>query len=111
MKEFNWETAEYPCLGATDNGVVVCFSKKGYGHRIEHSNTSLNFCVDWCMDIFKPYTPPKPKTKLWYWEGNNSDGYWGIHGGRKTEEDIQKVFQNNYRKLEALGFIEVDGDE
>jgi len=26
MKKFNWEDAEYPCFGISDNRKIVCFS-------------------------------------------------------------------------------------
>ena len=111
-KEFNWETAEYPCFGEASDGAVVCFSSPSIGHTVVHTQWTYNRLHDsmWFMDDFKPYTPPKPKTKLWYFEYLNSDNEWFQSNRRMTEEQAKDYFNSdkNYKKLEALGFIEVE---
>jgi len=107
-KEFNWETAEYPCFGVADEvDEVVCFSEYGVGH-VGRKNCYVS--TTWNMALFKPYTQPKPKTKLWYWEYLDIDNEWYLSSVRKTEEEAKERFNNDksYRKLEALGFIEVE---
>jgi len=104
MSNFNWEEAEYPCFGIADNGKIVCFSSYEVGQNIE----TLNCDDDWYMQAFKPYTPPKPKTKLWYWEVSNNKGDWFLNTSRYSEEDAKEIFEYGYRKLEALGYIEED---
>ena len=102
--EFNWETCEYPCFGIAD-GEVVCFSSIEIGHYIDGSSNSV---TGWIMSNFKPYTPPKPKTKLWYWEFKYADGcnqWWTIFDERLTEEQAQEKSALDHRKIEALGYI------
>ena len=110
MKEFNWETAEYPCLGkniSTHDEKVICFSKYGVGHNVDEL---FDVSHNWDMANFKPYTPPKPKTKLWYFEYLNSDNEWFQSNRRMTEEQAKDYFHSdkNYKKLEGLDFIEVE---
>jgi len=104
-EEFDWKEAEYPCLGIND-GEIVCFSNYGIGHKITnvYDNSSC-----WDMSQFKPYIPPKEKTKLWYWEFNKQDMY-ELYYTRISEEDAEKQFGKfkYFNKLEALGFIEED---
>ena len=103
MNEFDWETVEYSCLGELQNygGIVVCFSSYRVGHNIDDVDDCSN---SWDMERFKPYTPPKPKTKLWYWEVLNGSE-WEFYVYRATEEYISSIF-SEYRKLERLDFIE-----
>lgn len=103
MNEFNWETAEYPCLGKSNNE-IVCFSGFEVGHDINDIDNNSD-C--WTMSMFKPYTPPRPKTKLWYWEYfyNNQ---WTFNTTRLTEEVAKRRVYTGCRKVEALGFIEVE---
>lgn len=107
MNEFNWDTAEYPCLGQNihDNR-VICFSSYGVGHYIDDADDCSNY---WDMKRFQPYTPPKPKTKLWYWEYLNNDKDWILSTIRLTEEQAKEHFYSDkdYRKL-TLDFIEVE---
>jgi len=109
-KIFNWETAEYPCFGVAADE-VVWFSEYGVGHVTQQYFALRKkgyFSTTWNMAFFKPYTPPKPKTKLWYWEIMDVDGDWTMYIHRMSEAEIQKVLGNGYKKLEALGFIEVE---
>ena len=106
MKEFNWKTAEYPCLGISKDGQIVCFSSHGTGHAVD----DIPECsTSWIMSRFKPYTPPKEKTKLWYWEYEDRSNNWLISVKRMTEEQAKDYFYSdkNYLKIEALGCIEV----
>ena len=66
MNEFNWETADYPCFGIGKSGVVVCFSSYEHGHVVEDttSHHKGEYVDCWDINCFKPYTPPKPKTKI-----------------------------------------------
>lgn len=109
-KEFNWETAEYPCLGVDVSGLIICFSSFGVGHTVTNvSNDYYDYSDKWVMGRFKPYTPPKPKTKLWYWELLDPSGGWFMCEWRMSEHDVQvKFIGHQIRKLEALGFIEVE---
>ena len=59
MNDFDWETAEYPCLGTSEeSSEMVCFSSYGRGHDVDNSENNSNF---WVMDRFKPHIKPKPK--------------------------------------------------
>lgn len=50
----------------------------------------------------------QPKQKLWYWEVKDNLGCWELVTVRCSEENLSNQFKGNqYRKLEALGFIEV----
>lgn len=106
---FTWETAEYPCLGehVRNKHQIVCFSSYGVGHNIKDAKDCSN---SWhMMEQFKPYTPPKPKKKLWYWEILHQSGDWFMCEWRMTENDVAKKFiGHKIVKLEALGFIEED---
>ena len=104
MKEFNWEEVEYPCFGINlDKTEIICFSSLKIGHRIADGYYSDS----WNMDNFKPYTPSKFKTKLWYWEFKLSNGTWKHSYFRYSDAYAKEHFEE-YRKLEALGYIEED---
>ena len=60
------------------------------------------------VQLFEPYTPQKPKTKLWYWELKDEDSEWYIYNVRKSEKDIKEIGSLGYRKLEAFGYREED---
>ena len=105
MKEFNWEESKYPCFGIDlDKTEIVCFSSLKTGHRIDDGF----FSNKWNMDNFKPYTPPKEKTKLWYWEHKKENGNWYINTQRFSEGTRDMLSDKTYRKIEALGYIEGD---
>ena len=107
-EEFNWETAEYPCFGIADEE-VVCFSAYKVGHvsKNENAHRVVGYgSTSWNMERFKPYTPPKPKTKLWYFEYYTS-GCWYKYNKRITEHTASNSF-TEYRKLETDGFIEIE---
>jgi len=111
MEEFNWKEIVYPCIGISKEGKKVCFSEYGAGHLIEDNNTYKKgyYTKSWAMECFKPYTKPKEKTKLWYWE-YKYDKYWNISTYRFSEAKAKKESKNGktYRKIEALGFIYED---
>ena len=108
-KKFNWKEAEYPCFGISANNDVVCFSSYGVGHVIQEGAYIVGFYSNaWNTAVFKPYTPQKPKTKLWYWELKDEDSEWYIYNVRKSEKDIKEIGSLGYRKLEAFGYREED---
>ena len=114
--EFNWKETEYPCLGIGETtNVIVCFSSYQCGHVIDNVGSHYSkgeYSDIWGMDNFKPYTTPKPKIKLWYFEYMDDDGDWSISTYRMTEIQVKQRKHNiegiEFRKIEALGFIEVE---
>jgi hypothetical protein len=51
--EFNWETAEYPYLGITEDDSIVCFSSYGCGHTTEDDDNIWKrgtYSDNWNMD-------------------------------------------------------------
>jgi len=106
----NWREVEYPCLGISDKGEIVCFSSYRIGHLtdIGKRNHPIGYFSNmWAINDFKPYTKPKEKTKLWYWE-YKIIGDWDIHTNRLSEEQVNDFDNKTFRKLEALGFIYED---
>jgi len=104
MERFTWEDAEYPCLGISVDGEIVCFSEYGKGHTVARGNENF-YSALWKMKNFAPYVKPKEKEKLWYWEFKDDEGDWGLTNVRFSEEEVKTFKVNTYRKLEALGFI------
>jgi len=104
MKKFNWKEASYPCLGITEGKLIVCFSSYGAGHNLGEGSCYSN---SWIMENFTPYTKPKERVKLWYWEFKLSNGTWKHSYFRYSDAYAKEHFEE-YRKLEALGYIEED---
>ena len=76
------------------------------------SNTWLNTknpAWNWVSYGYRVKQPTKQK--LWYWEFKYEGGneqWWKIYADRMTLDEAEGAFRNmkQYRKLEALGFIE-----
>jgi len=67
MKELNWRKASYPCLGKTIDNVIVCFIDYETGYLVKGENSMQeigHYSYRWSMEEFKPYTPPKEKTRV-----------------------------------------------
>jgi len=109
MEDFNWGTTEYPCLGVSNDGLVICFSSYGIGHIVEQGSTKMPygfFNDSWAMVKFKPYEKPKERVKLWYWyfKGNVS-GNWQVTSTRFSEQQVKTFNNDTFRKVEFIGFI------
>lgn len=90
-------------MTAYENGAEIEYRNKSYADsKWERTH---NPTWNWAMCAYR--IKQQPKQKLWYWEVKNDLGCWELVSVRCSEETLSNQLKGNqYRKLEALGFVE-----